>query len=712
MAYPVRILRFSKGGAVRNRQFLAPILVIAGLAVAFATMVASQGYATLRDGAVDAILAVRRPVQSVMPIVVVDIDRATLAEVGPWPWSRERLAQLVSAIIDARPRVLGLDILIDGPDERSPAALARKLGQSTGRAEFAALAATLADGDVALAAALARGKTVLGLALDPDGSGNAPAAAPILIGGQPDLTGLWQAPGAIGPVATIAAATTGFGILALSGDGDGHIRQVPLLVTTGGVLRPGLALDIVRLATEAGAYVVDGGNRMLRIGDRGFALTTDGMLRLRPTSEAAHAVRTVPAGQVLRSAETRARLTGAIVLLGSSAPELGGLRPSASGALVPTVQIQADAVAQMLAGDHPHRPAWLGRFELVALVLLSLATGWLALRQPPLKAAMVTIGLAIGWLALTVAALDVRQWLVDPLTPPLGAASAFAVAALAAASRTRIREAAIRRRFEQQLPAAVVRRLLEAPELLKLEGEARRVTALFTDIEGFTAMTERAGPRALVAMLDRYFDGLVRIVIEHGGMVEKIVGDGLHAIFNAPLDLDDHAGKAVACALAIASFSDRFRAEGDALRLGFGPTRIGIETGDVILGDVGGGRFLDYTAHGDVMNTAARLEVANKELGSRICIGPVAAAAIGPALIRPLGRIAVRGRSQPLAVFEPWPSAMTDADRAAFRQAADLLASDRSAAAASFALLAARYPHDASLARLAAEITRRSAEPP
>jgi adenylate cyclase len=694
-----------------SRRLLAPALAVAALVAAFTVMIASQGYATLRDSAVDAILDLRRPAPPTIPIVVVDIDRSTLAEIGPWPWSRERLAQFVGAIVDGRPRVIGLDILIDGPDERSPAALARKLGQSTGRPDLAGLAASLADGDVALAAAVKRGVTVLGLALDPDGTGKGPAAAAVLVGGKPDFDGLWQASGAIGPVETIAAAATGFGILALPGDGDARIRHVPLLVAAGGTLRPGLALEIVRLATEAGAYVVDGENGMLRVGAQSFALTGDGMLRLRPGSAADDGARTIPAAQILSPGAARARLAGAIVLLGSSAPELGGLRPSASGALTPTVQIQADAVAQMLAGDHPHRPAWLGGLETVAL-LLSLGAGWFGLRQPPLTAAVMTAGVAIAWFAFSLLALDARQWLVDPLTVPLGSASAFAVAAFLAASRTRVREAAIRRRFEQQLPAAVVRRLLDAPDLLKLEGEARRVTALFTDIEGFTSMTERAGPRALVQMLDRYFDGLVRIVVEHGGMVDKIVGDGLHAIFNAPLDLDDHAGKAVACALAIAQFSERFRGEGDALRLGFGPTRMGIETGDVILGDVGGGRFLDYTAHGDVMNTAARLEAANKELGSRICIGPVAAAAVDPALIRPLGRIVVRGRSQPLAVFEPWPPAMTAADRAAFRHAVDLLATDRPGAATGFTLLAARYPQDASLARLAAEITRRSAEPP
>jgi adenylate cyclase len=690
-----------------NKRFLGLAAAIAALLGVFAAVISTQSYETLRDGAMDAALGLRRPASQDIAIIVVDIDRPALARIGPWPWSRERLATLAAAIIDAKPRVLGLDILMEGADERSPAALARKLGEATGRPDLAVMASGLVDGDATLAAVLRGGATVLGLALDPDGPGTSPAAPAMLVGGRPDLSGFWNAEGAIGPVAKVADAAAGFGILALPGDGDGRIRHVPLLVSAGGTLRPGLALEMVRIATQAGAYVVDGTSGEVRLGPLEVALPADGMLRLRPGDEERHRTRSVPALEILSGGEGKARLKDAIVLLGTSAPEIGGLRPNASGALVPTVQIQADAIAQLLAGDNPHRTAWMPWLEIGALIVMALTAAWAAVRQTPLTAFAATAGMIVAWTAFVILALDTKQLLFDPVTPPLAAAAAFALAALVTASRTRIREAAIRRRFEQQLPAEVVRRLLDAPDLLKLEGEARRVTALFTDIEGFTAMTERAGPRALVQMLDRYFEGLVRLVVEHGGMVEKIVGDGLHAIFNAPLDLEDHASRAVACALAISAFSDQFRAEGDAARLGFGLTRIGIETGDVILGDVGGGRRLDYTAHGDVMNTASRLEAANKETHSRICIGPVAAAVLDPATIRPLGHLDIRGRSLPLAVFEPWPRGMSVSHREAFRAAVDLIQADPAIAAARLAALAKVYPGDAALARLATATTAR-----
>jgi len=186
--------------------------------------------------------------------------------------------------------------------------------------------------------------------------------------------------------------------------------------------------------------------------------------------------------------------------------------------------------------------------------------------------------------------------------------------------------------------------------------ERREVTAVFTDIEGFTAMTRHLDPAILVNTLDNYFEGMATIIIAHGGMIDKIVGDAVHALFNAPTDLKDHPQKAVECAIALRSWSEVFRHRPEVAAIGFGRTRIGLETGPAIVGDVGIRTKLDYTAHGDAVNVAARLEAANKELGSSICVGPVAASRCDQSLLRPLGKIIVRGRDDVMTVFEPWTS--------------------------------------------------------
>jgi adenylate cyclase len=234
------------------------------------------------------------------------------------------------------------------------------------------------------------------------------------------------------------------------------------------------------------------------------------------------------------------------------------------------------------------------------------------------------------------------------------------VISLAAPRRS---EASVWTRLEHQLAPALVRYILKESGAPELNRERREVTALFTDVEGFTAMTYRADPDALVAALSHYFEGMTAIIVAHGGMIDKIVGDAVHALFNAPIDLVDHPRKAVDCAIALRAWSETFRLRTKVAMMGFGRTRIGIETGPAIVGDVGIRARLDYTAHGDVVNVAARLEAANKELGSSICIGPVAASRCDQSLLRPLGNISVRGRDDVMAVFEPWSSSMPASGR-------------------------------------------------
>src|SRR5215471_13336560 len=271
----------------------------------------------------------------------------------------------------------------------------------------------------------------------------------------------------------------------------------------------------------------------------------------------------------------------------------------------------------------------------------------------PLAGVLVIAGVVIGLWGASPIVSALADGMVAPLLSTIIGTAVFMVESMISHALTRRREASVRSRFEQHLAPAVVRRILERPASPKRKSEQREVTALFTDLEGFTAMTHRADPTILVATLDTYFEGMADIIVAHGGMIDKIVGDGVHALFNAPNDLANHPGRAIECAIALRSWAELFRRRPEVASIGFGRTRIGIETGPAIVGDVGIHTKLDYTAHGDAINAAARLEHANKELGSSICIGPVAASRCDQPLLRPLGRITIRGRDDAMAVFEP-----------------------------------------------------------
>jgi adenylate cyclase len=201
-------------------------------------------------------------------------------------------------------------------------------------------------------------------------------------------------------------------------------------------------------------------------------------------------------------------------------------------------------------------------------------------------------------------------------------------------------------------------------------------------------------------VLDHYFEGITKLVVEHGGMVDKIVGDAVHALFNAPLDLDDHPRKAVACAIELRIWTESYRRLPAAQAIGLGRTRIGLETGDAIVGDVGLSSKLDYTAYGDAVNAAARFEAANKDLASSICVGPTAAARCDPQSLRPLGNINVRGRDETLAVYEPWPADWSAELREKYRAAFALIQTEPTRAAEAFEALAGTCERDPVLKRM------------
>ena len=219
-------------------------------------------------------------------------------------------------------------------------------------------------------------------------------------------------------------------------------------------------------------------------------------------------------------------------------------------------------------------------------------------------------------------------------------------------------------------------------------------------------MTHRADPEQLLAVLDQYFEGCAEIIFEHGGMIDKIVGDAIHALFNAPLDLPDHPKRAVACAVALRRWSATFRQAALPAASGFGRTRIGIETGQAIVGDVGLRAKLDYTAHGDAVNAAARLEAANKELGSSICVGPEAVSYCAAEEFRPLGEILLRGREELHAVYEPWPEAAPEEWRKRYLAAFDFMKQEPARAACLFETLAREQPDDPVTSRIAERIRR------
>jgi adenylate cyclase len=197
--------------------------------------------------------------------------------------------------------------------------------------------------------------------------------------------------------------------------------------------------------------------------------------------------------------------------------------------------------------------------------------------------------------------------------------------------------------------------LVNNPEDLEVGSERRDLTFLFTDLTEFTALVESSEPAVIVALLNEYLDEMTNIVFDHGGTVDKVVGDAIHAIFGAPQPQPDHARRAVQCALDMDALATEFMKKKQAEGIALGPTRIGINSGAAMVGNFGGETLFDYTAHGEAINVAARLEAANKALGTRICVSGETVSRIRDFHGRPVGVLMLKGKTDALEVFEPLP---------------------------------------------------------
>jgi adenylate cyclase len=587
-----------------------------------------------------------------LSVVVVDIDSRSIDGIAPWPWPRETVATLIDGITAHGPSVVAIDVLFENADSHSPSALARQLGTRLGRSDLLALAETLPDGDKRLGDALERAPAVVGFVLDPTMRGSIPAP-PIIARGDVQLANIWRGAGVVGPPTALTRAARGLGALALPGDANGIVRRVPLLVAAEGHPYPGFALECLRVLAGASTYILDAATNTIQVGDSQIPLADNAMLRLSPVVANDRNITVISAVDILSGRFDATKLAKSVVMIGGSAPELGGLRATSFDPVTPSVLIQTDAFRQLARGYFPRPPRFATAIQLGGLLIAAAVALWAALRLRPLAAALMVGALIAAFWVGAIGLAAIPQLLTEPLLPSAMAFVVFAVVLTLNFAITQRREARVRQRFEQHLAPQVVSMIVSDPDLVKLTGERREITALFTDIEGFTTMTDRLGPQELVSLLDRYFEGVAAIIMKHGGMIDKLVGDAVHAFFNAPLDQAEHWRHAIECGIEIRTWTEAFRTRPEIRSSQMGKTRIGIETGDAVVGDVGIAAKLDYTAHGNAINIAARLEAANKELGSTICIGSGAAARFGVERLKPLGKVQLRGLNVEMAVYEP-----------------------------------------------------------
>ena len=714
-----------------HHKLLPPLLASVLLAVAlFAQVRYPALFADWRNLAFDAYMSAH-PAAPDAPITVVDIDERSIARYGAWPWPGSTLAALIdrSADLGATAIVLAA-IPTDGDDCNAPDLIAEADDDSNADPSSApspgAPSSQTSSQTRSPISPLFRGlaalPSVIGFALIEGGSETRPPpqrASVVTLGIAAPMLEM-RLSGRLLPADSAAEAAAGIGALNVFPDPDGRVRRVPLLVQSGDALYPSLAAEMLRVATDARSYLVRfepktalDAEVSLKIGDAVTRLNGNGEIWLHYAPRGAFPV--VSATDVLdpmpddlpgdaaakgmadgMKGERQAEgLHDRVAVIGVSAPGIGAMITSPLGERLSPAELHAQTLAQLASGAHPQRPPWASGAEAAVagagsllLILISLRRRGLWLVAPGVL--MIGTLLAGGYLLFREALL-----LFDPVSPALTIAIVYATLTLTSYLVTDRERRWIQQAFSSYVSPTLVQHLIRHPEQLRLGGERRECSFVMTDLAGFTPLVERSSPEALVDLLNRYLDGLIGVVFRHAGTIDRIVGDAVSVRFSAPVHQPDHAQRALDCALAIDRFAREFAAVMRAQGVALGQTRIGVHTGEVIVGNFGGSRQLDYRAFGDAINTAARLESANKYFGTNLAVSAVTLKQCRDAAVRPIGNLLLKGKTLAIATFTPLTPAEIESGLAEHYERAYRDAEQGDAdALAVFATCAERFPDD------------------
>ncbi|PWK62195.1 CHASE2 domain-containing protein [Roseicyclus mahoneyensis] len=591
---------------------------------------------------------------------IIDIDEASLAAYGQWPWPRSYMAVLTDRLFDHGAAAVGFDVLFPEPDRTSPERIVESWSRFATGIPPALPDLGLVPHDTRFAEAITGRPVVLSVAGAPEGV-LPQARAGVAVTGDvpPNLT---RFPAAIGNLPDLTAAAAGIGTISLGRNADGVTRTVPMVTEIGGTLMPSLSAEVLRLAQGAGGHVlrttqgsgeVSGGTVAavaMRTGALEYPVEADGTFRIRFTGyrpERVTSATEVLAGDGI-DPDLEARLAGRIVLVGSSAQGLFDIRTTPLDGQIAAVTLHAEIIEQIMAGDFLTRPDWMAGLEIVVVILMGLLLTLLQLRERPvlgLGAAFVLVSAAIlGGLA----AFSLFGLLFDPVLPVLTVLMVYVPGTtLGYLAKDRARRV-IRARFAYFLPPELIGRIEANPvDALTPDGAERELTIIFIDMRGFSTVTEGMPPDRVVRLVNTWLSALAEALVDAGATIDKFMGDAVMAFWNAPIARPDHAEAALHALAGIEAAAVRANAALSAEGLPPVAFGIGINTGPASVGLMGSRDRLSYTAIGDSVTLAARLEGLTRVYGVPNCVGDATAAHL-PAGLRAvqLDLIAARGLTE------------------------------------------------------------------
>ncbi|MGC6471440.1 MAG: CHASE2 domain-containing protein [Parvibaculales bacterium] len=622
------------------------------------------------------------------PVVFVDIDEASLEKVGQFPWPRSIFADLVEAATRSGAAAIALDVLFPEADRNGPDAILpvwEGLRKDMDSAEWSALSGTLErsieNPDDRFAAVLSRTPTVVAMMLNREGTGlPAPKVGFAVRKSGAAGTDETEAMDPLAPVPSSAAAIFNIepiqnaavaqGTINARLDPDGIIRRTPLLLRGAETLYPSLGIEVLRIAQGAGSIALKAsdvrgeasfssglGLSRMKVGNFIVPLEADGSMRLYYAP--ADSIDKISAWELLSQEFDPARISGRIAFVGTSAAGLKDLRATPIDPVMAGVQVHIQAVQQIIDGVYLRRPLWLQTLEPLSTLGFGLVLIFLAARYGVTRAVVVLMAGIASLLYASWWAFSQHLHLLDPVLPSLAISASFLLAGFLNYLGTERERREVRLAFGQYLSPELVEQIAQEPDALQLGGEVKPVTVMFSDIRGFTNISERFKdhPHLLTHIINRFLTDFSQSIQDKSGTIDKYIGDCIMAFWNAPTELENHPRFACLAALDMQNSLSRLNAElrDDAELHGMwdGELKIGIglNTGACLVGNVGSAQRFNYSVMGDPVNIASRLEGQTKNYGTTILVGSQTRDGAPDLAFLEMDLISLKGKDQSEQIF-------------------------------------------------------------
>jgi adenylate cyclase len=611
-------------------------------------------------------------------VVIVAIDEKSLKEVGRWPWPRTRLAQVISRLTEAGASAIGVDILFPEKDVYVPftevkQALHKQDVSGMRSEELINWLEKISDSDQQFAEAILKSeRTVLGFSVFPtEDAANeqfvekmGQAHLDLLDFSQFSVVQRFDSPDnpvtlrpvyAVGmSLPSLMDASNSAGYVSFIPESDGVIRWVPTVMQSGEYLFPPLSLQVLHEAMRLpiGVVIAPFGVDGVRLGET-----------LIPTSESgdflvnyygpAYTFSHISAADVLSGKIGKAELENKIVLLGATAAGTYDLHVAPYGPLYPGVEVHANVIENVLQNDYLIRPEWLMVLNVVMILGSGLFLGIIAHFFKAYGMALFLAGGILSYLVADYYLFTVQGLWINTVYPVFTQIFVYSGVTLYKYAFEEGEKRFIKSAFGQFLSPVVVDRLVDNPSLLKLGGESKELTAFFSDVAGFSTISEKLSPKELVELLNDYLTEMTDIILKYEGTVDKFEGDAIIAFFGAPVPYGDHARRACLVAIEMQKRLEEMRAGWKAEGKHELFMRIGVNTGEMVIGNMGSRTRMDYTMMGDSVNLAARLEGVNKQYKTETMISEFTYKLVqGDIETRELDRIRVVGKKEPVKIYE------------------------------------------------------------